>query len=251
MTSTTALNPEAAAASDMSSIAVKDAPLLSTELVGEASSNTPPASETIATEEKSTIPTTELTSSISPGYNTAHLPVPSRAPEVSPSAAEDIPQRQYPDPPITLEPSQPIPIPIDEAGTFPAPPTRAKSLSITLLLISGVRYPFTINSEYMSRHNVQVTDQDPMQMGVFTLKECIWKEWKDEEWNVKPPSANFIRLIHFGRLLDDRQQLKGTYSSAQWVSMMYLTKHWVRLSTEFGYAKRGTYDSQTNRFGGR
>lgn len=50
-----------------------------------------------------------------------------------------------------------------------------------------------------------------MQISVSALKECIWKEWKDEEWNAKPPSANFIRLIHFGRLLDDRQQLKGMY----------------------------------------
>lgn len=62
-----------------------------------------------------------------------------------------------------------------------------------------------------------------MQINVSALKECIWKEWKDEEWNVKPPSANFIRLIHFGRLLDDRQQLKDCRLNPNTPNVVHMT----------------------------
>ena len=172
--------------------------LPSSPLGGEASSSTLPAPEAVTsiTDEK---PTIELSSSIpSEPELTPHAP--------SSTGDMSLSQSQHAD---AHDHTQPESLPIDEVPTPVPAPARAKSLSITLLLISGVRYPFTINSEYLSRHNIQVADSDPMQMGVFALKECIWKEWKDEEWNVKPPSANFIRLIHFGRLLDDRQQLKG------------------------------------------
>ncbi|KAI5785561.1 ubiquitin-related domain-containing protein [Peziza echinospora] len=102
--------------------------------------------------------------------------------------------------PLTTIESQSIPI-------LPTSPPTTTSLSITLLLLSSVRYPFVINSEYLTRHNVTLPDHDPMQMTVSALKECIWKEWRDD-WDTKPPSANFIRLIHFGQLLSDRQLLK-------------------------------------------
>lgn len=62
-----------------------------------------------------------------------------------------------------------------------------------------------------------------MQISVSALKECIWKEWKDEEWNVKPASANFIRLIHFGRLLDDRQQLKDCRLNPDTQNVVHMT----------------------------
>ncbi|RPB29379.1 hypothetical protein L211DRAFT_844373 [Terfezia boudieri ATCC MYA-4762] len=195
--------------SDISTTVKEDAPLMSTAPCGEASSSTLPASETIAsrTDEKSNNPTTaitntELVSSIPPGAV-------AKPDALAPSTSDMFSQPQTPHPSAQPDPSelQSTDVVIRGPQTLPPP----KSLSITLLLISGVRYPFTINSEFMSRHNLSVTDQDPMQINVSALKECIWKEWKDEEWNVKPPSANFIRLIHFGRLLDDRQQLKGMY----------------------------------------
>lgn len=225
MASPAAIDPAATVASDLSTTAVKDAPLLSRRLGGEPSSSTLPAPETTASttsaDEKSTnpLPIAELSSSISLESEPVHSPTLSaqatnleNAPALPTGAAlHNVSETSHS-------------IAIDEAGPpVPAPPARAKSLSITLLLISGVRYPFTINSEYMSRHNIQVEDQDPMQMGVFALKECIWKEWRDEEWNVKPASANFIRLIHLGRLLDDRQQLKDCRLNSDTPNVVHMT----------------------------
>ncbi|KAF8459582.1 ubiquitin-related domain-containing protein [Terfezia claveryi] len=232
--------------SGISTTVIKDAPLMSTAPGGEASTSTLPASETIAsrTDEKSDNPTTvttsttttELVSSIPPGA-VAQPDAPAR------STSDMFPQPQTPHPPAQPDPSE---LPSTDAvirGPQTLPPP--KSLSITLLLISGVRYPFTINSEFMSRHNLSVTDQDPMQINVSALKECIWKEWKDEEWNVKPPSANFIRLIHFGRLLDDRQQLKDCRLNPNTPNVVHMT---VRpAESDDG----GTQRSNKMGFGGR
>ncbi|KAL8934276.1 MAG: hypothetical protein Q9211_005316 [Gyalolechia sp. 1 TL-2023] len=53
------------------------------------------------------------------------------------------------------------------------------SLSITLLLISGARHPFKIDERYMKKRNVNVDGNDPGNMSVYTLKELIWREWRD------------------------------------------------------------------------
>jgi len=34
------------------------------------------------------------------------------------------------------------------------------------------------------------------------------------EWELRPTSPAAIRLIHFGKLLDDKQLLRGMYTSA-------------------------------------
>jgi Ubiquitin-2 like Rad60 SUMO-like len=50
--------------------------------------------------------------------------------------------------------------------------------------------------------------KDPFSISVYTLKELILREWR-EEWETKPSSPSSIRLIHFGRLLDDKVPLRG------------------------------------------
>ena len=50
--------------------------------------------------------------------------------------------------------------------------------------------------------------KDPFSISVYTLKELILREWR-EEWEAKPSSPSSIRLIHFGRLLDDKLPLSG------------------------------------------
>jgi hypothetical protein len=51
--------------------------------------------------------------------------------------------------------------------------------------------------------------KDPFSISVYTLKELILREWR-EEWEAAPSSPSSIRLIYFGRLLDDKTPLKGT-----------------------------------------
>ncbi|KAI4168075.1 MAG: hypothetical protein LQ343_006674 [Gyalolechia ehrenbergii] len=90
-------------------------------------------------------------------------------------------------------PSGPAPYPLTRERTGPAigPPLEKPmtnfqegdsggiSLSITLLLISGARHPFKIDERYMKKRNVEVDRNNPVNMSVYTLKELIWKEWRD------------------------------------------------------------------------
>jgi hypothetical protein len=89
--------------------------------------------------------------------------------------------------------------------------------NITLLLPTGARHPYRIDEKYLSKRNVEVPDlteaghRDPFSISVYTLKELILREWRDE-WDAKPASPSSIRLIHFGKLLDDKEQLKSRQS---------------------------------------
>jgi len=49
--------------------------------------------------------------------------------------------------------------------------------------------------------------RDPFDMSVWQLKECIWKDWK-EDWDQRPASALFIKLIQFGAYLNDSNPLR-------------------------------------------
>lgn len=80
------------------------------------------------------------------------------------------------------------------------------SLFITLLLISGARHPFKIDERYMKKRNVNVDGNNPVNMSVYTLKELIWREWRDD-WELRPSSPSSIRLIYFGKLLEDKSRL--------------------------------------------
>jgi hypothetical protein len=82
-------------------------------------------------------------------------------------------------------------------------------LQITLLLTSGARHPFKLDAKYLQKRDVQVADNDPFNLSVYKLKELILREWR-EEWEAKPASPSSIRLISFGKLLDDKAPLKGT-----------------------------------------
>ncbi|MCJ1486309.1 hypothetical protein MMC06_006486 [Schaereria dolodes] len=86
----------------------------------------------------------------------------------------------------------------DEAGPM---------LVITLLLNTGARHPYKIDEKYLKKRNVNVTGNNPVNMSVYTLKELIWREWRDE-WETRPSSPSSIRLIHFGKMLDDKAHLK-------------------------------------------
>lgn len=97
----------------------------------------------------------------------------------------------------------------------PAPPKDeavGPTLLITLLLTSGARHPFKLDSKYLQKRNVEVAGNDPFNLSVYKLKELILREWR-EEWELKPVSPSYIRLISFGKLLDDKGYLKGEYLS--------------------------------------
>lgn len=68
------------------------------------------------------------------------------------------------------------------------------SLAITLLLTTGSRHPFTIDGKYLRKQSVNVENDDPFAMSVYTLKELIWREWRSGEfvklWDKKRADVN-------------------------------------------------------------
>ena len=59
------------------------------------------------------------------------------------------------------------------------PEVPGPSLTIVLLLITGTRYPFKIDANYLRKREVNVENYDPFAMSVYTLKELIWRAWQD------------------------------------------------------------------------
>ncbi|KAL8913810.1 MAG: hypothetical protein Q9171_001413 [Xanthocarpia ochracea] len=80
------------------------------------------------------------------------------------------------------------------------------SLLITLLLITGARHPYKIDEKYLKKRNVNVDENNPVNMSVYTLKELIWREWRDD-WEIRPSSPSAIRLIYYGKMLEDKSRL--------------------------------------------
>ncbi|KAK2590470.1 hypothetical protein QQS21_011843 [Conoideocrella luteorostrata] len=100
--------------------------------------------------------------------------------------------------------------------------------NITLLLTSGSRHPYKIDAKYLMRRNVAVPEDnesgqpDPFSISIYTLKELILREWRSD-WEAKPASPSSIRLIHFGKLLDDKEQLKKYQFSTESPNVVHMS----------------------------
>ncbi|RDA88656.1 hypothetical protein CP532_4103 [Ophiocordyceps camponoti-leonardi (nom. inval.)] len=99
---------------------------------------------------------------------------------------------------------------------------------ITLLLTSGSRHPYKIDAKYLARRNVVIPEEnndgypDPFSISVYTLKELILREWRTD-WEAKPNSPSSIRLIHFGKLLEDKEQLKKYQFSTENPNVVHMS----------------------------
>ncbi|KAI9815378.1 MAG: hypothetical protein M1832_005517 [Thelocarpon impressellum] len=96
------------------------------------------------------------------------------------------------------------------------------ALMITLLLTTGARHPYKIDRKYLKKRNVNATNEDPFNLSVYTLKELIWREWR-EEWETRPSNPSSIRLIHFGHLLDDKSPLNECRFNAETANVVHMT----------------------------
>ncbi|KAJ3944537.1 uncharacterized protein N0V96_006072 [Colletotrichum fioriniae] len=92
---------------------------------------------------------------------------------------------------------------VDDVQPVTNSPADGPVCNITLLLTTGARHPYKLDEKYLTKRNVNVPGlteagkKDPLH----------YQEWR-EEWDAKPASPSSIRLIHFGKLLDDKDQLK-------------------------------------------
>lgn len=112
----------------------------------------------------------------------------------------------------------------------PQPSNGAPTVNIMLQLTNGARHPFRIDEKYLAKRNVTVTGKtedgntDPASITVYTLKELILRDWR-KEWEEPPREPSSIRLIHFGKLLEDRNQLSHYHFSTT-------SKNWVHMTVK-------------------
>lgn len=117
---------------------------------------------------------------------------------------------------------------VDDIKSVAPGSTDGPVCNITLLLTSGSRHPYKIDAKYLSRRNVDIPDQtedgqpDPFSISIYTLKELILREWRND-WEAKPASPSSIRLIHFGKLLDDKEQLKKYQLSTESPNVVHMS----------------------------
>ncbi|KAH7080221.1 ubiquitin-related domain-containing protein [Paraphoma chrysanthemicola] len=100
--------------------------------------------------------------------------------------------------------------------------TNGPVVVIMLLLTTGARHPYKIDEKYLKKRSVVVEGMDPYNISVYTLKELIWRDWR-EEWEPRPTSPSSIRLIHFGRMLDDKSPLKDCRFQTENPNVVHMT----------------------------
>lgn len=91
---------------------------------------------------------------------------------LSPATSKPALGREYTVPAIGAATDQPTP-------KLEASEIAAATLMITLLLHTGARHPYKIDAKYLKKRNVNVTDNNPINMSVYTLKELIWRDWRE------------------------------------------------------------------------
>ncbi|KAL7629701.1 hypothetical protein AAE478_001224 [Parahypoxylon ruwenzoriense] len=140
------------------------------------------------------------------------IPVPDKDPPTNESASSKA-RGKAPaadtDQELTIDPVEPATNPSGSSDL---------AVDIMLLLTSGARHPFRIDEKYLTKRNVTVTGKtedgkmDPFSITVYTLKELILRDWR-KEWDQPPREPSAIRLIHFGKMLEDRNQLSQYHFS--------------------------------------
>jgi hypothetical protein len=53
---------------------------------------------------------------------------------------------------------------------------------IMLLLTTGARHPYKIDEKYLKKRNVAIENRDPYNISVYTLKELIWRDWREGQY---------------------------------------------------------------------
>jgi len=153
---------------------------------------------------------------------------------LSSTPASSTPATNTSGPPINPTPSRLDTVAIGPAddtsapGATPAADETDPVCVITLLLGSGARHPYKLDERYLTKRNVTVPGvtengkKDPFSISVYTLKELILREWRDD-WEAQPSSPSSIRLIHFGRLLDDKTPLKECRFNADTPNVVHMS----------------------------
>lgn len=115
----------------------------------------------------------------------ATAPIATSTPQtVEPSTSEDAPAAASPSakpaPPSALNRAETEAIgPSTDTPAANPDNTNGPVLVIMLLLTSGSRHPYKIEEKYLKKRNVKVENMDPYNISVYTLKELIWRDWRE------------------------------------------------------------------------
>ncbi|KAH7035480.1 uncharacterized protein B0I36DRAFT_360836 [Microdochium trichocladiopsis] len=113
----------------------------------------------------------------------------------------------------------------------PADPVSAGDLAVDIMLVlvsNGNRHPFRIDEKYLTKRNVTITGNsedgrpDPSSITVYTLKELILREWRPD-WDQPPREPSAIRLVYFGKLLEDRMPLNQQRFKMSVTNVVHMT----------------------------
>ncbi|KAK4202792.1 ubiquitin-related domain-containing protein [Triangularia verruculosa] len=150
---------------------------------------------------------------------------------------------------LSIEPTSALPPPAMSDSVSPSAPV----CTITLLLPTGARHPYKIDEKYLSKRGVDIPEyledggvKDPFSISVYKLKELILREWRDE-WDGKPASPSSIRLIHFGKLLDDKEPLKKYQLSKDAPNVVHMSVRPAEMMEEDEGTKGGKASSREGR----
>lgn len=70
------------------------------------------------------------------------------------------------------------------------------TLLLNILLTSGGKHPFKLDGKYLRKREVNVADNDPFSMSVYTLKELIWREWRSGMYYQKNTPFLYYYLVN-------------------------------------------------------
>ncbi|SPJ92829.1 uncharacterized protein FTOL_13794 [Fusarium torulosum] len=99
-------------------------------------------------------------------------------------------------------------------GMAAKPSEKSPTYPITVISVFGSPHSFRIDAGYLIQMKIpmpEVTQNgqpDPLSMSISSLKGLLFRQWRNT-WGLKPVNPSFIRLIFFGKLLDDQMSLKG------------------------------------------
>lgn len=85
--------------------------------------------------------------------------------------------------------------PSSENPVVKADPSAGPTVLITLLLTSGARHPYKIDERYLRKRGITVEGMDPYLISVYTLKELIWRDWREGMRAPRPPCFSLCRCV--------------------------------------------------------
>lgn len=128
----------------------------------------------------SSVEMSNLTPQSAPEPDSSIPPVAS-TPNATPQDSDvqhDAPQQPSPEPALVRSETEAIGPASDTPAAKPDPAS-GPQVVITLLLTSGARHPYKIDEKYLRKRNVTVENMDPFNISVYTLKELIWRDWRE------------------------------------------------------------------------